>query len=126
MSEQILTLDQLMALPEAKAVTKEVAVPGWPGKVVIRQYSLLDQREMRAAALREDGSIDWAELDAQYLHRGLVEPAVTLEQARQLLRTQYGPLEFLLTEIVAFSGLALTGELSAKAVADAERRFRKR
>ncbi len=121
-----MTLEQLQGLPLAETQTREAHVPGWPGPVVIRQFSLADQRAIREEARGEDGEIDQAALDALTIQRALVQPAVTLEHAGRLLRTRFGPVQRLLNEIHEFSGLTELLQMSAPAVAAAERRFRQR
>jgi len=123
----ILTLEQLLALLEVETVTREVEVPGWPGRVVIKQFSLDVQRTIRQQARGEDDEVDQTMLDALTLHHGLVQPAITLEQARALTcKASLGAVQTILNAIHELSGLTALLEVSQKAVADTERRFRRR
>ncbi len=124
---RVLTADELLALPNADEVTEEVSLAAWGlGTVRIRQFSIEEQRLIREQARGDGGDIDQARLDALTLAHGIVEPALTVEQAEGLLKKQFGPVQHILNSIHRLSGLTALLEVSAEAVAGAERRFRKR
>lgn len=123
----ILTAEELLRLPDAGEITEEVSLAPWGlGSVRIRQFSLEEQRLIREQAKGEDGEVDQARLDALTLAHGIAEPALSVEQAEALLKKQFGPVQHILNSIHRLSGLTALLELSAEAMADAERRFRKR
>ena len=123
----ILSADELLGLPNAEEVTEEVSLAAWGlGSVRIRQFSIEEQRLIREQARGEDGEIDQARLDALTLAHGLAQPALTVEQAGALLKKQFGPVQHILNSIHQLSGLTALLEVSAEAMAGAERRFRKR
>jgi hypothetical protein len=122
---QLLTLDQILAQPDASAITAEVEVGPWGGKVRIRALSLEERDQIRREA-RDGDELNSAHFNALVLETAVVEPALTAGQAAQLTRKAFGPVQALLDEIYELSGITPAGQISKRAVDDAERRFRKR
>lgn len=124
---KLMTLEQLLAIPKAETVTREVDLSAWGlGSVRIRQFSIRDNRRIREEATDENGEIDRARLEALTLAAGLIEPQITEAQADALLDTQQAPWEHVLNEMYELSGVTALLQMSQKAVNDAECRFRKR
>ncbi len=123
---KIMSLEELLAVPDAGEVTEVVPVPAWGGAVRIKAFSLAEQRAMREAARDERGLVDGGRMAVQMLVHGLAEPRVTAEQAEALLRKAVGPLELILQRLLDLSGLNPQGQVSEKAVVEAEKSLRAR
>ncbi len=121
----MLTTEQLLAQPDAEAVNKEIDLSayGWPGSVRVRALSLGERDECRERAF-DKGKFrqDW--FDGMALSIAMVEPRLTEDQAEALLKKPFGPLQVVLEAIMTLSCLTTRGEISAKAVDEAEAAFR--
>lgn len=126
---ELMSLEQLLALPDAETVTEVVDLSAFGlGAVRIRQFSVAQARaiyEDAAGTGTDDMDRYRDRLDTLTLARGIVDPAMTEEQAATLLQKQHGPVQHLLNAIRRLSGLTALMQLSAQAVDDAERRFRR-
>ncbi len=124
MSEMI-TAEQLLAMPDAETITKEIDLTayGWPGAVRVRALSLGERDECRERAY-DKGKWRQEWFDGMALAKGLVEPAITEDQAEALLAKPFGPLQVVLEAIMTLSCLTTKGEVAAQAVDDAEAAFR--
>ena len=120
----MLSLEQLLALPDAETITEPVVVRGL-GTVTVRAISLEDHRIMRSECMQGD-QFDWARWDTLALVNGLAEPQVTYDQALQLRRKAVGVVQDILDAIWRVSGLTERGEIRAQAADDAEASFRSR
>jgi len=94
----IATLDEILAIDDRPAV--DVDVDGW-GRVRVRGMT-------RAAVLAWVECEDAAETEALVLHHGLADPAVTLEQAREILdKAQSRPVVQVVREVLRLTGIAI-------------------
>ena len=117
-----LTIDALLALPDAEQITEDILVRDL-GMVTVRALSMDVHRDMRVEALRS-GTWDWPRWDALAMVNGTVEPQVTYDQAVKLRKKAVGVAQDILDGIWRVSGLTERGEIRAKAVDDAEASFR--
>jgi hypothetical protein len=120
----MLTLEQLLSLPDAETITEPVTIPGL-GTVTVRAISLEAHRSMRSECMQGD-QFDWPRWDTLALVNGLAEPEVTYDQALQLRRKAVGVVQDILDAIWRVSGLTERGEIRAQAADDAEASFRGR
>lgn len=118
----MLTLEQLLSLPDAETITEPVTIPGL-GTVTVRAISLEAHRSMRSECMQGD-QFDWPRWDTLALVNGLAEPEVTYDQALQLRRKAVGVVQDILDAIWRISGLTERGEIRAQAADDAEASFR--
>ncbi len=120
----MLTLEELLKLPDAETITEPVVIRGL-GTVTVRAISLEDHRAMRSDCMQGD-QFDWSRWDTLALVNGLAEPQVTYDQALQLRRKAVGVVQDILDAIWRVSGLTERGEIRAQAADDAEASFRSR
>ena len=118
----MLSLEQLLALPDAETITEPVVIRGL-GTVTVRAISLEAHRSMRSECMQGD-QFDWPRWDTLALVNGLAEPQVTYDEALQLRRKAVGVVQDILDAIWRVSGLTERGEIRAQAVDDAEASFR--
>jgi len=118
----MLSLEQLLALPDAETITEPVVIRGL-GTVTVRAISLEAHRSMRSECMQGD-QFDWPRWDTLALVNGLAEPEVTYDQALQLRRKAVGVVQDILDAIWRISGLTERGEIRAQAADDAEASFR--
>lgn len=121
----ILTLEQLLAQPDADALTEKVDLTpyGWPGTVRIRALSL-EARDRIREACTAGREFDQVRFDTLILVEGLVEPRLTEEQVRALRTKAVGPQQAIINRIQDLSGITPRGQTDARAVADDEAAFR--
>lgn len=119
---RIVSLEELLALPDAEEITEVVEVAGL-GRVRVRALSLNEHREMREDCSRGE-AFDWTRWETLTLVHGMAEPQIAYDQAVLLRRKAAGAVDWLVSEIYRLSGLTGQGQLSAKAVDDAEASFR--
>ena len=118
-----LSFDDLLAVPVAERVEKDVELPGW-GLVRVRAMSTAEYWQGRASA-KETGEFDDERWQAIVLSRGMVEPRLSYDEALEFARTRpYGVVVLLVTAISALTMNVPDGVLSEKAVAEAEAAFR--
>jgi len=117
-----LTIDALLALPDAEQITEDILVRDF-GVVTVHALSMDVHRDMRVEALRS-GTWDWPRWDALAMVNGMIEPQVTYDQAVKLRKKAVGVAQDILDGIWRVSGLTERGEIRAKAVDDAEISFR--
>lgn len=90
----VATLDDILAADDI-GKPETVAVPAWKRSVRVRGLS---RGEVKACIEMEDRQVG-------YLHFGLVEPAVTLEQAATLDTKSFAAVQVILERIIDLSGL---------------------
>jgi len=96
----VATLDDIFAADDVKQA--DVDVPEWSARVVVRGLS---RKQVLAWS---DSGDDLSEADALLLHYGLVEPEVTVEQARELVATRsHAALARVLREVMRLSGIGI-------------------
>ena len=117
-----ITIEELLALPDAETLIETVSVPGL-GMVQVRALSLETHHEMREDCVKGQ-EFDLVRWEALLLVHGLAEPVVKYDQAIALRKKAAGPVNVLLTEILKISGLTPTGAVSQEAVDQAEETFR--
>lgn len=117
-----LTIDELLALPDAEQLTEDVPVRDF-GVVTVRAVSLEQHRDMRTDCAQGD-VFDWPRWDALAMVNGMAEPQVTYDQAAKLRKKAVGVAQDILDAIWRASGLTERGEIKAKAVDAAEESFR--
>lgn len=99
-SSGVLTLEQVRAADDRPIV--DLDVDGW-GRVRVRGMT-------RAAMLQWVECDDPVESEALILHHGLHEPAVTIEEAREVIRSAPSrPVGRVVVEILRLSGIAAPG-----------------
>lgn len=86
--------------------TKQVEVPEWGGIVVVKGMSKRDQQLMRHQASGPGGPIDTDLLEKLWLAHCLADPAITVEQAGQLLEKSAAAVDKVLTAILEINGLS--------------------
>lgn len=92
----VATLDDIIAADAAVAATVEtVEVPQWQRSVRVRGLS---RGEVLAVAQMDDRT-------AGYLHYGLVEPTVTVEQAAAFNDKSFAAVQIVIDRIIELSGL---------------------
>lgn len=99
----VLTAEQLLSLADAEHIRETVPLVGI-GEVVVRAISLAEHREIQRAAI-ETGEWDWERWETLLLQYGLVEPALTYDQAAALRRKGAAVVQPLLDTITRLSGL---------------------
>lgn len=118
-----LSFDDLLSLPKAEQVEKDIELPGW-GTVRVRAMSTAEYWQGRASA-KETGTFDDERWQAIVLSKGLVEPRLSYDEALEFARTRpYGVVVLLVTAISALTMNVPDGVLSEKAVTEAETSFR--
>lgn len=96
----VATLDDILSADDVKQA--DVNVPEWGARVVVRGLS-----RKQVLAWSDTGD-DVSEADALLLHHGLVEPEVTVEQARELVASRsHVALMRVLREVMRLSGIGL-------------------
>ncbi len=118
----ISTLDELLATPKAADQTAIVTIAGL-GTFRVRAFSLAEHRAMRDAA-HEGDTWDDARWETLVLQHGVVEPALSYDQAAQLRERPAYLVDALINEIVRLSGLGARGQVTQEAVDAAEASFR--
>lgn len=118
----MLTLEELLALPAARDTSTTVTIEGL-GTMRVRALSLNEHREMRKESAQGDAWDDrrWNTL---LLMHGLAAPELTYDQAAEVTEKRVGPVDALLAEILRVSGLLPGGAPARKAVDAAEATFR--
>jgi hypothetical protein len=121
-AKKIATVDDLLALPDADTVTKEIELA--PGiRVVVGALSLLEHTRMRKECGQGD-AWDQERWETLMLVHGIKQPSLTFEQAEQLKKKCMATIDRLYMVILRLSGITLRGEISEKAVEEAEASFR--
>jgi len=135
MEKRILSIEELLAVPDADQITELLDLPGI-GQVRIKAFSKATHSRMLREATRPpdkkaDGTLDpGGDIDDEAMERlalvyGLAEPIITLDQAEQLRQKTWGAVQVLLNRIWMLSGMNRFGQITQVAVDDAEKRFRK-
>ena len=124
MSEtRIATVDDLLALPNADAVTEEMDLA--PGvRIVVGALSLLEHTRMRKECSQGD-TFDQERWETLMLKHGIKEPALTFEQAEQLKTKCVATIDEVYRVVLRLSGITPRGEIAEQAVEEAEASFRK-
>lgn len=100
-SSGVLTLEQVRSADDRPTV--DLDVDDWGGRVQVRGMT-------RAAMLQWVECDDPVESEALILHHGLHEPAVTIEEAREVIRSAPSrPVGRVVVEILRLSGIAAPG-----------------
>lgn len=124
MAEQrILSLEELLAVPDASAITEVVDLPEL-GAVRIRAFSKATHSAMLREATGKDGKIDDERFEALALVNGVAEPVLREPDAEALRQKRWGAVQVLLNRIWALSGMNHFGQVSEAAVEEAEQSFR--
>lgn len=113
----ILTAEQLLAANDLPEET--LAIPEWGGEVVLRALTRAQLQEVRNAS---DG--DQLKYDSFMVAAAMKEPELTQAQALKLRRKNATVIERILQKLWSMNGITLAGDISAKAVDDAEAGFR--
>lgn len=122
---KFITVEELLASPNADQITEEVEIAGL-GTVKICAFSkAMHSRMMREAQPKGGGDLDLEKFEALALVNGLAEPKLTLEQAQQLREKRWGAVQELLNHVWDLSGMNRFGGVTARAVEEAEESFRK-
>ena len=94
--------------------TKEVAIEGI-GTVLVRGLTKAEQRWMRDSSRREDGTTDETKLELFMFHKGMADPAFSLDQAQAAFeKWDAARINTIIDAIIEASGLA--SEFIRKAV----------
>jgi hypothetical protein len=115
---KVLSFEEIMAAQDTNEVTLDI--PEWGGSVVVKPLTKDDQRNVRKAARIPGGGptdIDFSMIELGFLAKGMVQPKVTVEQARLLGKKSMAAVDKVLNAIVGESAM---GE---KVEAEAERTF---
>jgi len=121
-----LSLEELLAAPAARSITKRVEIPEWGGSMVLCALSEAKRQQfLRDAANAEKDETNLDMFEVSLLANCIVEPEMSLEAARQLQEKATGVVRYLLSEIYDLSGLTRLGSISKRAVEQAEKSFRK-
>ena len=120
---KIATVDDLLALPNADAVTEEMDLA--PGvRIVVGALSLLEHTRMRKECGQGD-TWDQERWETLMLKHGIKEPALTFEQAEQLKTKCVATIDEVYRVVLRLSGITPRGEIAEQAVEEAEASFRK-
>jgi hypothetical protein len=120
---KIATVDDLLALPNADAVTEEMDLA--PGvRIVVGALSLLEHTRMRKECSQGD-TFDQERWETLMLKHGIKEPALTFEQAEQLKTKCVATIDEVYRVVLRLSGITPRGEIAEQAVEEAEASFRK-
>lgn len=123
MTDKLLTLDKLLALPDAP--TELVDVPEWGGSVRIRVLTGARREAMRARCVSAAGDFDRDLWERLLLVECIAEPALDEAQVDALMaRTSGMTIHALLDRINQFCALTSDGAISKAGVDAAERSFR--
>lgn len=96
----VATLDDILSADDVKHA--DVEVPEWNARVAVRGLS-----RKQVLAWSDTGD-DMSEADAILLHHGLVDPEVTLEQAREIVASKsHSALLRVLREVMRLSGIGI-------------------
>ncbi len=117
-----LSVQDLLAIPDATDEIRDVEVEGY-GTITVRAISLQEHRVMREECFKGDTFNEkrWYTL---LMHNGLVEPALTVDEAGLMSNKRVGLVDDILAAILEISGLARSGGLSREAVDESEESFR--
>jgi len=116
-----ITLEELLALPNASETLEDVTIPGI-GMVKIRALSLAVHHDMREDCSKGE-AFNTARWETLMLVNGLAEPTVTFDQATALRKKVVGPVNKLLEAVLRISGLTTGGVVAQEAVDKAEETF---
>jgi hypothetical protein len=120
----ILSLTELMAAPDASAITEVVELADM-GAVRIRAFSKATHTRMLREAAGRDGAVDQDRMEALALVYGVADPALTEADAEMLRQKRWGAVQTLLNRIWGLSGMNRFGQVTEVAVEEAEKSFRK-
>jgi len=118
----ILTREEVLAVDDLPQETLEV--PGWGGEIVVRGLTRGEAYEARDAAKRDDDTADLLAYDMQVFLKGVVEPKFTKADIAKLKGKSAGMMELVTTRIMALSSVNEFGDITQKAVDEAEASFR--
>jgi hypothetical protein len=118
----LMTIDDLLSLPDAEEITREVYLPN--GKTVLVRALSLEEHRLIANESQRNGQVDEARWHALLLHYGMKEPSLTYDQAQALARKPAGLVSEIVMAILDISGLSASGGISANAVEQDEELFR--
>jgi hypothetical protein len=117
-----LSVQDLMAIPDATDELLDIEVPGY-GEITVRAISLAEHRQMREEAFKGD-SFDEGRWYTLLLQFGVVEPELTFDQAASMAKKRVGLVDDILAAILRISGLTRAGTVSKEAVDESEESFR--
>ena len=119
---KIATVDELLALPNADAVTEIVEVE--PGvRVVCSALEMAKYTRMRSDCNQGD-KFDQERWETWLVKNGIAQPELTFEQAEQFKKKRVKTVDKVYDTILRLSGITPAGELAEKAVQEAEAAFR--
>lgn len=116
---KLLTVDDLLGLPDSSEETSEIEIPGL-GRVAVKAFSKADHTRMiRKATVK--GEIDQERLEVLALSTGM---GISEAQAEALRRKRWGVVQVILNEIWSLSGMNAVAQVTQVALDDAEKAFR--
>ena len=115
MSNNFLSVDAILAAKNLRE--KEIEVPDWGGKVKIRALSKGQQIKVRKEAVK-NGVINDELLEGLILVTGVVDPNLEPHHIPDLLEHSSGSFDFVLSEVMAISGMADSQETVQEAQED--------
>jgi hypothetical protein len=105
MAGKILTIDEILAVPDLEE--KIVEVPEWGGSVRVKGMTKREQQQLRKQATDPlTGRIDPDRLEILMLAHCLAEPRITVEQAEQLAEKSAVAVDRVLQAIMDVAGLS--------------------
>lgn len=120
---RILSLAELLAVPDAASITEVVDLPDL-GAVRIRAFSKATHTAMLREATGKDGKVEEERLEALALVNGVAEPALTEADAEALRQKRWGAVQVILNRIWQLSGMNRFGQVTGAAIDTAEAAFR--
>lgn len=119
---EFLTIEEILAAQDLQEET--VDVPEWGGAVKVRSLTKAQQQHARQRSVSKDKVVDQEKLELSLIVAGMIEPRVTMEQARALCQKLAGVVDRILLRIIRLSDMNIDASVSAEAVDEAERSFR--
>ncbi len=98
----ILSLDDIIRAPDLE--TKEIVVPGWKGSVIIQSFSIA-KRDVMLKKSMVNGQPQNDFIITSLLVAGMVNPALTEDQAEELKQKSVRAIEYITNEIMKLNGM---------------------
>ena len=118
----ILTIDEVLDSNDLQQET--LFVPEWGGEIVLRGMTRGEAFAARKAALKDGDTADMLVYDMMVLLHGVVEPKLTKSHFDKLKGKSAGAIERITSRIMQLSSVTAAGNVSQKAVDEAEKSFR--